>query len=244
VAEYVYGIVSEAAQPPSEPGIAGAELRLIKGGSCAALVSDVAEPELRFGRAEAIAHARVLEAALAGGTVLPMRFGVIMNDPEEVRNRLLADHEPDLRAQLDSFAGKVEVSIRALYEEQPLMRQIVSEEPEIARLRASLQGKPEAATYYERIRLGELIAQAVERRREADTQEIVGALADLAVTVSIGEPAHERVVFNASFLVESDRMSAFDQRLDQIAADRAERMRFKYTGPLPPHSFVELTGSA
>ena len=39
-------------------------------------------------------------------------------------------------------------------------------------------------------------------------------------------------------------MERFDQVLEQIAAEQAERMRFKYTGPLPPHSFVELSGGA
>jgi hypothetical protein len=34
---------------------------------------------------------------------------------------------------------------------------------------------------------------------------------------------------------------AFDRSLDEIAAEQADRIRFKATGPLPPHSFVELS---
>lgn len=244
MAEYVYGIVEHAAAPPGEPGVHGAALRIIQGPTAAALVSDVSADDLRMGRSEALAHARVLEAAVAHGTVLPMRFGVVMDGPEEVQRRLLSDHDDELRTQLETFAGKLEVNLRVLYDEAALMRQVVREEPEVARLREALRGQPEDATYFERIRLGELVAQAVQRIREVDARRIVDALAPAAVDVSIGDPAHERIALSASFLVERRRLDEFDRRLDQIAAEHAERMRFKYTGPLAPHSFVELSGRA
>ena len=242
--EYVYGIVAEATRPPSEPGIGGAPVRLIEGGGAAALVSEVAADSVRLGREDALAHARVLESALSHGTVLPMRFGVVMDGADDVRRRLLAEHDGELRRQLEEFAGKVEVNLRVLYEENALMRQVLANEPEAARLRESIRGKPEDATYFERIRLGELVAHTVERIREADAQAIVDALAPLTVGVSIADPAHERMVLAASFLIERARLDAFDRKLDEIAAGRADSMRFKYTGPLPPHSFVELSGSS
>ena len=34
------------------------------------------------------------------------------------------------------------------------MREVVRDDPEVARMRSWVQGKPEAATYYDRIRLG------------------------------------------------------------------------------------------
>jgi hypothetical protein len=46
---------------------------------------------------------------------------------------------------------------------------------------------------------------------------------------------------NASFLVERDGLSAFDRAVDALGEEQAGRIRLRYTGPLPPHSFVELT---
>jgi Gas vesicle synthesis protein GvpL/GvpF len=43
--------------------------------------------------------------------------------------------------------------------------------------------------------------------------------------------------------VSRNRVDEFDAALDEIARDQADRIRFKSTGPLPPHSFVELAGS-
>lgn len=242
MAKYVYGIVEAAARPPEGGGIAGAPLAVVAGDGAAALVSDLPDGEVRMGRDEVMKHAEVLDHALENGTVLPMRFGVVMPDSEDVRRQLLEPHEEDLRTQLHELAGKVEVNVRAVYEEDIVLREIVSQDAEIARLREAVRDRPEDASYYERIRLGELVAKAIEVRRERDAQTILDSLAPVTLAVDVGAPAHERVVVNVSFLVERERVEAFDELLDSVAADQAGRMRFKLTGPRAPHSFVELGG--
>jgi hypothetical protein len=244
VAQYVYGIVEATATAPRGRGIAGSPLRLIVGDDAAALVSEIAGSSMRLGREEILVHARVLERALKRGVVLPMRFGVVMSGAEEVRRRLLDEHGPDLRAQLSELQGKVEIRIRAVYEEESVLRDVIHDHPEIAGLRASVQDRPADASYYERIRLGELVASAMQGRRERDAQAIVDALAPAALAVEIGEPVHERVVVQASFLVERERQREFDHILDGVANGYGGQIRFKYTGPLPPHSFVELAQTA
>jgi hypothetical protein len=241
---YVYGVVESNAPAPNGAGIRDAPLRLIPGETAAALVSDLEAEELKFGREEAMTHARVLEEALSHGTVLPMRFGVVVADEDEVRARILDGHGAELAAQLEQLAGKVELAVRAVYEEEQLMREIVQSNPEIARRRERLRGQPEDATYYERIGLGELVADAVERARENDAHTILEVLSPLALAVEIGQPSHERVVLSASFLVGREGLDRFDQALEEIAAGQAGRIRFKLTGPLPPHSFVQLAGAA
>lgn len=167
-----------------------------------------------------------------------------MDGPEEVRRELLDPYREDLRNQLSELAGKVEVNVRATYEEDVVFKEVVHEDPEIARLREAVRDRPHDATYYERIRLGELVARAVEHKRALDAEAIVDALAPETLAADIGAPSHERVVVNASFLVERARMDAFDKLLEAVARERAGRMRFKLTGPRAPHSFVKLAGAA
>jgi hypothetical protein len=239
VVEYVYGIVGENARIPEETGIAGQPLRLIGDGP-SALVSHVVDDELRFGREEMVAHARVLENTVRGGaTVLPMRFGIVMT-PEEVHERLLEGHGEELRAQLAELAGKVELSVRVMYDNEAVMREIVSGSREIAALRERVQSLPEDAAYYDRIRLGELVAHELDRRREADAAELLAELETVSLGCVVGAPAHERVVLNASFLVGRDDTAAFDATLERQAEERHPRMHFRCVGPLPPHSFVDL----
>jgi hypothetical protein len=243
VAQYVYGIVEASSTAPRGRGIGGAPLRLVVGEDAAALVSEIRADNLRLGREAVQVHARVLERALKRGPVLPMRFGVVMSDAEEVLGRVLKEHGPELRAQLAEMEGKVEIRIRAAYDEESLLRDVVRERPQIAMLRNSVATRPANASYYDRIRLGELVAAAVERHREIDAQAIIEALGAHALAVATGEPSHERVVMQASFLVERSHLPAFNAMVDQVAEGYGGQIRFKYTGPLPPHSFVELAGT-
>jgi hypothetical protein len=242
-AKYVYGVIAADGDPPSRAGIGGATLELIRSGETIALVSDIDAGDLVLGREAMTAHARVLEAAVAAGTVLPMRFGVVMADEHAVRADLLEAHDRELRAQLDDLAGKVELKLRATYQEERLMREAVAQDPRIRRLRDSLRGAPEDATYYARIELGELVAAAAERTRQKDAAIILGELAPLAVDVEADEPAHPRIALNASFLVHHERIPEFDDHVARIGRAQAGRMRLKYTGPLPPHSFVRLAAA-
>jgi hypothetical protein len=239
VTEYVYGIVEADAPAPTGNGIGGAPLRLVEGDGAAALVSTVRGSEVQLGREELLAHARILNDALERGTVLPMRFGVVMERTEEIRERLLAEHSAELRGQLHALAGKVEIELRATYDEPTLMREIVRGHPEIARLAERGDG----ATFGEQIDLGERVSKAVVRAQEHDTREIVELLSQVAVDVEVRPPGHERVACSASFLVEVERLKEFDSVLDAFADGQGGRLRFKYTGPLPPHSFVEFAGA-
>lgn len=241
---YVYGVVRADTARPAVEGIGGAALELVEAGKVAALTSPVLDDPLEAGRDELFAHAGVLEAAFDQGTVLPMRFGVVFPDTETLREELLEGHRDELTAQLAELAGKVEIAIKGVYHEQAILREIVAENREIAVLRAAIKGKPEAATYQQRIRLGELIAEAFATRQERDSVTLAEVLRPFAAAVVINEPIDERMALNASFLVARDALPAFDRAVDRLGADERDRVRLRYTGPLPPHSFVELGAAA
>jgi hypothetical protein len=240
-AKYVYGVIpSKGASPPDGAGIVHEPVAVLAHGSVAALTSDVPVDFTEAGREELLTHSRVLEEAMRDSVVLPMRFGVVLPDERAVHERLLAPYGEELEAQLQEMDGKVEVAIKGIYDEEAVLREVVAGNREIAELKQAIQGKPEAATYYERIRLGELVEAGLEERQSAAAPRIIDRLAPLAVDVRVGAPVHERMAVNASFLVERGRLEEFDRTVDRIGAEEAGRIQLKYTGPLPPHSFVEL----
>ena len=241
-AKYVYGVVRAPVKGGFKgKGIHGKPLRTVSWEGLGALTSDVPDAELEAGRDELLTHSRVLERALKRGVVLPMRFGTVMPSEASVRDDLLAAHREELEAQLEEMGEKVEINIKGIYDEEIILREVLAENPEVADLRAAIQGKPEEATYYERIRLGELVAEALTAKRELDERVYVDRLSPHAVGVEVGQATHERMAVNASFLVERDRLADFDRAIEELGAEQAGRVRFRYTGPLPPHSFVELS---
>jgi len=219
---YVYGVMRGDAPAPSRTGVGDTPVKTVERGSVAALVSEVPGESVP-GRAKNLtAHTEVLRAAMDGGTVLPMRFGVLMPDEETVKRDLLATREAWLTGMLDALDGRVEMTVSAMYREEVLLNEVVAHDATIRTLRERVRTRPAAATNFERIRLGELVANAVEARRTADASAILDALRPLADAYVPGDPLHEQMVVNAAFLVRRDRLTEFESRILDVVQEDAE----------------------
>jgi hypothetical protein len=237
-AVYVYGVMpADELGGIAVTGVEDAEIRPVQHGGLAALTSAIRGEALQAAN-EVRAHWRVLEEATTTATVLPTRFGTVMESEEAVRERLLAPNAERLEELLRAVAGRVQLNVKGDYDEPSLMREIVSSSPGIAALRDRLSGLPDEAGYYERIRLGELVAAEVQRRREADTQLAIDALGPLAVEAKEEEPSRQEAAFNLAFLVERDRRDQFTEGVNGLVAKLGDRVEIRYVGPLPPYSFA------
>jgi hypothetical protein len=231
---YVYGYVrAEDAPLDLGTGVDDEAVRTLAEGDVAALVTPVEEVQPR--RRSLLAHADVLGRAFAHGPVLPLRFGMVAGE-EALRESL---RDTDLRRRLDALDGRVEMAVSARYREDVVLREILTGNPAIAEARERIAGQPPAATHFERIRLGELVAQALAAKRVDDAAAILRELEPHAVTALSDAPRDEHAVIDAAFLVERDRLADFDATVETASRARAERMQFKLLGPRPAHSFVE-----
>jgi hypothetical protein len=100
--------------------------------------------------------------------------------------------------------------------------------------------RPEGETYDERVELGRLLNEAIERKRQAEADRIVARLREKAVDIDVHNLLSESMVLNAGFLVDRAAVDAFDEAVNELAAEAGERLTFKYVGPLPPYSFVKV----
>jgi hypothetical protein len=237
---YVYGITrSGASRNLPAAGVEGRQVARVERGPLAALVSEAPDGPVKANRRNLLAHTAVLQEVVASCCVLPMRFGVVMPSETAVAGDLLAAHEDVLVEQLATFEDLIEVDLSITCPEEVLLRKVMAERAELTELRDSLRGRPADATYFERIRLGELVAAAVEENRAALLRHTLGRLEPRAAGTEVGEPAHEQMLVNVAFLVDRRGLSSFDQEVDALARDLGADLRCKYVGPLPPFRFVE-----
>jgi hypothetical protein len=242
-ARYVYGIVraregDSVAAPPLGGAARGVEI--VRVGDLGALVSRAPPVPVKATRANLLAHTDVLQEALQSGAVLPMSFGIVMPDEEAVREDLLRASYEKLRSALDEIDDKVEIDIKGFYREDVVLREIVEENPQIARLRGATLRASEDAGYYARIELGQRVANALAQKREADVRRVVSALRAFAVADVTESELPERVALSAAFLVERGRLPAFDRAVEGLVDEFGERMQLKYLGPLPAYRFVDV----
>jgi hypothetical protein len=215
-------------------GVGGAEVRTVEHGGLTALVSPLPGEELRLKRRDLRAHLAVLERAFERGTVVACRFGTVLADEEAVRRELLDTRAEELERALARLDGRAQLNVHVDYDEEEVLREIVRGDPGIAALRWQTQELGDAG-HFASIRLGELVAAALDERREQDSARLLAVLSAAAEDVVV-EQARELGVLKASFLVADQR--AFDGVLDRLARDEAPRLHFESIGPLPPASFV------
>ena len=238
-AVYVYAVVRAAdAGSISRTGVEGAPVRAVADRELAAVVSDVAGSALAAAR-EVRAHWRVVEALSEHTTVLPVRFGTVMEDDDAVRSQVLAPNADRFAGALQQLAGRVQLSVKGTYVEDRLLRGVVTASPAVAALRERLKNLPENAGYYERIRLGELVAAEVERQRAEDAVRALARLEPLAVAArseSVGTPDG---AFNLAFLVDRARVDDFSAAVTDLVDELGDHVTVRYVGPLAPYSFAE-----
>lgn len=231
-ATYVYGVARDAPQI-ARAGVGGAAVGAIQHEGLAAIVSTLPSPDLRTKRRDILAHQEVLQEAFDHGVVLPLRFGTVFAGADDVIGELLAARHAHLVRMLERFADVVELSVRAYYLEDAVLREIVRDDPRVARLR----GRASDVT------LGEAVAAALNAKRSAEATAMERRLARLADDVAIEPPRTEYELFRGAFLVRRKDVERFDGAMNDLARERDGCVVFKYVGPLPPHSFVDPQGA-
>jgi hypothetical protein len=231
---YVYGVVRAGADATEGEGVADAEVGLIESGRLAALVSPLPSDGLRLRRRDLRAHLAVLERAFERTTVVPCRFGMVVESEAALCRDFLDARADELDAALAKLDGRTQLNVRVDFDEEEVLREIVTADPEIAELRRRTQELGDAG-HFARIRLGELVAQALDARRERDAATILEAL-EPAAEDTVVESVGELGVLKASFLVADPK--SFDRVLGRLAREHAPRLQFESIGPLPPTAFA------
>lgn len=243
---YLYGVTyAEAFQDGKPPlksnGVGGGtSVRTIESGDLAAIVSDAPLSRYDTTRENLVAHETVLEEVLDRTDVAPVAFGIVATSDQEVKQQLLERESETLHQTLEYLRGRVELTLQVLWNEEALFREIVEENPDIRQLRDSIVGQPPDAVYNERVAMGEMAAAVVPQKSEQAAQELLDALHPLAAETKVNENLTDTMLLNAAFLVEKNKLSAFDEAVSELSQARADRMIFQYVGPLPPFDFVNL----
>lgn len=245
VGSYVYGILRSGQRIPdglegidtgSEAGESG--LGLVSSGPLAAVVSDVAVDRPLGTRQHLLAHERVLNAIAVETAVLPMRFGGVLTDDDAVRTELLDPHRDYFTRALDDMADLVQFSLRGDYDQGVVLTRIVEENPSIRDLRERISGMDEDSSYYDRVKLGEAVSQAMDAIRANDADATVDALGRYAVATVVKEVSGETGAVHVAFLVRRDHRTDFERAVDDLGDEWSGRVELRLFGPTACFDFL------
>jgi hypothetical protein len=228
--QYLYGVVRAVGDLDFGLiglGVPPADVRAVREGALAALVSTAPGRAVDPTRSHLLVHQRVTEAVLREHTLLPVAFGTVLDSEAQVRELLRTAQAPLLQA-LEALEGKVELGLKVLYHREHLARRLELEDEALCRHEA------EAEADHER-RLG----TALEARVHKDMATLLDGLRPLAAASRTWAPVGERMLLNAAFLVRRDAVAAFEAKVRSLAA-RSDTYAFRFTGPWAPYSFVDV----
>jgi len=209
----------------------------------AAVVSDSPVKQYESTRQNMVAHERVLETVMREFALLPVRFGTVTasTSPMQDIQKLLGSRSVEFEKLLMEIKDKVELGLKAFWrDEKAIFEEIVAENTDIRRLRNSLSGKPPEAIHFDRIRLGEMVKEALNRKRAREASKILQPLRRVAHSIRENEALGDRMVVNAAFLVNKTKEPEFDQAVSKLDEQFGERLILKYIGLAPPYNFVNI----
>jgi hypothetical protein len=238
-ATYVYGLVGADTDLPD--GLAGlgpsGRVSTVAHGRVAAIVSDVPTDRLLGTRDDLLTHEAVVDTVAATAAVLPMRFPAVVEE-EGVVKELLAPHHDQFEAMLDELEGRVQFTLKGRYEQDVVLREVLEGHKEIRGLQEKVRELPEEASYYDRVRLGELVVAALEERRDDEAAQMLERLRPFAVSTMANPPGQPEDLINAAFLVERERVREFEDAVEDMGRDLIGRVRLRLLGPLAPYDFI------
>lgn len=240
-AVYVYGILPgdiKLKRGTTGVGDPPGEVRVIREGDLAALVSDV-DPSQPLGHPEdLLAHEELLDSIAGEVPVLPLRFGAVVTGDDAVVQELLAPFHDDFAGALRELEGHAEYVIKGRYVEDAILREVLEEDERAAGLADQIRDADPDATRELRMEVGEIVNNAVAAKREQDTRTLGDAVAGHVKASLVRDPSHELDAVYGAFLVQQDALDGLEEAVRRLADDWSGRIDLRLIGPLAAFDFV------
>jgi hypothetical protein len=239
--KYIYGIIEE---PETKrfglSGVENAEVYTINYQRVAAVVSDTELYQIDPTRRNVQAHTIVQDQLLKDYTLLPMGFGMIAGSEDEVR-QLLEKNYPGLVSELERLNRKIQVELKVFWDQEAMVKELQGGSQEFTRLKAKISATSSPTERQNLlVEAGRLVEHIALDWKAKYAERVYAALNQLATEARLNNPAGVKNIMNASFLIDRFREGGFKEEVYRLDSKYQGKVNFKYVGPLPPYSFVNL----
>ncbi|MEK7274702.1 MAG: GvpL/GvpF family gas vesicle protein [Candidatus Desantisbacteria bacterium] len=188
-----------------------------------------------------LAHEKVIEEVMKEfDRVIPVRFGTIASDADEIRN-LLDRRYREFKNLLRDMDHKIELGIKGVWKNMDVIfKEITEDNTEIKELKDRIEKDTDTKNTCARMEIGKMVEAALQKKKEEEQERIVDALKRTAFEYKLNKTVGDEMVINAAFLVNKGREKEFDNIMDDLSEKYQDRIRFTYTGPLPVFNFVNI----
>lgn len=204
------------------------------------LYSEAQQERYLASRKNLLGHERVLEQAMQHGyrTLLPLQFGLIIEDWEAVRMQLTAPQEANLKQLFTKLDGQREVGVKVFWDADKELELLLQEHTDLQEQRDRLEGK--SLSMDQVVRIGQAIEQAMNQRKQAIIDQFQTTLNLLATEVVENDTLMDSMIYNAAYLIPWDRETEFSQHVEDLDQHFENRLRIRYNNFTAPFNFAQL----
>lgn len=209
------------------------KLRLIEEGNLAMLCSE-SEEELTATPESMRSYTTTLCEVIKSVTIVPLRFGTVFPQEEEIR-AVLRNKSKEYLKLLTKLNNKIEVELKVWWRKEVFVQTMLKNK-RMARWKKELEtGKGKG---YDVVEFGKAIEELANHERTELSKAFRAVLRPFAVDWVEVDPRDEYQIYDGVFLVDRSREEEFDQAAGRLYDKYSEIMIFKYTGPWAPHHFI------
>ena len=245
--QYIYGMIDTSEEKKfdtAEKTMTG-EVYTIPYQDIACVVGDYPKNSFDCGPKEEVAkklvsHQATVEKVMKEHTIIPIKFGTLLANGDEVK-KVLEKGYSGFKDSLKKADKKIELDVVAVLNDlNSILKKIGEEDEEIRCFKEEIAKKPPEQTFQDRVKIGNMIKEALDKKRDELQEEMIEFLKDKAGVdeAKKHERMDDKMILNCAFLLDKDREKEFDRALNELDKKYNETMNFRCVGPLPLYSFA------
>lgn len=220
-------------------GFFGSSLYVLFYKDIAAVVSGITTFKDLISKEMVLTYASIIAELNDKATLLPMRFGTIVNSDDTI-SQLLVNHYDSFRNNLKKVENKMEFGLKLIWNYEKSSEKIREKVEADFTGSGSYFTRSTASTSYlmEKIKKHRL-EDALLSQAEHLIEDITLPLNQLASMSKLKKMVSNNIILDAVFLVDKNLYSSFTHLVERFPATY-NNIRFLLTGPWPPYSFTEV----
>lgn len=241
VSRYIYAFTRAAdidrimAQP--RQGLFDADVTADVFGELAVLSSPIEARTIRPRRQLLAAHQGIVTEVSKCWDMLPVSFGLIAADAEELA-RIVTANADQLLQVLDRVQGKVEMNLVLKWAAEDIFQYFVRQHASLQQARDAIAGGQ--ASRDDMIEMGRMFETLLNQARDAHAETVQSGLADACSEIELQDPKDEKEIVRVNCLIPREGEADFEAAVHRVATNFNDDFAFAYNGPWPPYSFVNL----
>lgn len=234
---YAYGIIWANSEDVEllKSAFKQEQLSLVVEGGLGLICTEINDDSMTMATRESMSrYTAVLCQVIKRTSVVPLRFGTVFNQEEEIIKVLRREKKNYLKL-LRHLENKIEVELKVWWKKESFQETMMKNKRLVRWKKALERGEGQG---YDVVEFGKAIMETADYERKEIEKNFLAALRPLAVEWVVKDPMDEFQAFDGVYLVDRQKEEEFDQAVGKLYEKCSETMIFKYTGPWAPHHFV------